>query len=68
MFLCLLPAGAVRSQICEVEFGYNYFTTFRRHVILQVLKPFTIRDKILKFGLLFIHMPGPVTIEMFDKV
>ena len=37
MFLCLLPAGAVicevagavRSQICEVEFGYisQYFTT-----------------------------------------
>ena len=22
MFLCLLPAGAFRSQICEVEFGY----------------------------------------------
>ena len=22
MFLCLLPAGAVRSQIFEVEFGY----------------------------------------------
>ena len=22
MFLCLLPAGAVKSQICEVEFGY----------------------------------------------
>ena len=22
MFLCLLSAGAVRSQICEVEFGY----------------------------------------------
>ena len=24
MFLCLLPAGAVRSQICEVEFGYIF--------------------------------------------
>ena len=43
MFLCLLPAGAVRSQ---VEFGYNYyFTTFRRHVILQVLKLITIREQ-----------------------
>ena len=23
MFLCLLPAGAFRSQICEVELGNN---------------------------------------------
>ena len=22
MFLCLLPAGVFRSQICEVEFGH----------------------------------------------
>ena len=39
MFLCLLPAGAVISQICEVEFGY-ISPHCRRHVILQVLKLF----------------------------
>ena len=36
MFLCLLLAGAFRSQ---------YFTTFCRHVILQVLKLFSIREQ-----------------------
>ena len=51
MFLCLLPAGAVRSQI--IMSVKLYFTTFRWHVILQVLK---FVNKMLKFGLLFTHM------------
>ena len=72
MFLCFLPAGAVRSQICEVEFGYNNFTTFRRYVILQVLKLFTIREQNTKvWTVIYPHAKfeksAPVTIEMFDK-
>ena len=68
MFLCLLPAGAVRSQICEDEFGY----IFRRHVILQVLKLFTIREQNTKvWTVIYPHAKfekaAPVTIEMFDK-
>ena len=64
MFLCLLPAGAVRSQM-YVKIN---FTTFRQQVILQVLKLFTICEQNTKvwtviyshakFGLLciFIHV------------
>ena len=39
--LVSLTSWCIRSQICEVE-----FTTFRLHVILQVLKLFSIREKI----------------------
>ena len=48
MFLCLLPAGAFRSQICEVEFGHilekssqeklsTYFSTGSCNVVEQRL-------------------------------
>ena len=48
MFLCLLPAGAFRSQICEVEFGHilekssqeklsTYFCTGNCNVVEQRL-------------------------------
>ena len=50
-----------------------YFTTFRRHVILQVLKLFTIREQNTKvWTVIYLHAKfekaAPVTIEMFDKV
>ena len=59
-------------RLCEVEFGYNYFTTFCRHVILQVLKLFTIREQNTKVWTVIyprakFEKAAPVTIEMFDK-
>ena len=51
----------------------NLATTFRRHVILQVLKLFTIREQNTKvWTVIYPHAKfeksAPVTIEMFDKV
>ena len=67
MFLCLLPAGA--SQIYHVEFR----TTFRRHVILQVLKLFSVCEQNTKvWTVIYPHAKfekvAPGTIEMFDQV
>ena len=47
MFLCLLPAGAFRSQICEVEFD---FTTFHQHVITP-RRACAARGKVIALGL-----------------
>ena len=64
MFLCLLPTGAFRSQICYVE--------FRLHVFLQVLKLFSIREQnTIVWTVIYPHAKfekaAPVTIEMFDQ-
>ena len=66
MFLCLLPAGAFRSQIGEVEFGY-----ISPHFV-GMLKLFTIREQNTKvWTVIYPHAKfekaAPVTIEMFDK-
>ena len=65
-----MPAGAFRSQICDVEFGY---ISFCQHVILQVLKLFSICEQNTKVWTVVhphakFEKAAPVTIEMFNKV
>ena len=56
----------------EVRYVKLNFTTFRRHVILQVFKLFTNREQNTKvWTVIYPHAKfekaAPVTIEMFDK-
>ena len=63
----------VHLEVRYVKLIWLYFTTFRRHVILQVLKLFSIREQNTKvWTVIYPHAKfekaAPVTIEMFDQV
>ena len=72
MFLCV-SYQLVHLEVRYVKLIRLYFTTFRRHIILQVLKLFSIREQNTKvWTVIYPHAKfekaAPVPIEMFDQV
>ena len=70
MFWCLLPAGAFISQDNYVKL---FFTTFHRHVILQVLLfSIPMNETLLIWTVIYplakYVKAAPVTIVMFNQV